>query len=713
VNPRARLDAIRRLTWFGAGLLLWGAAILAKLISLQVLHHDDYLLRAQRQQQHRIDLSAPRGTIFDRNGERLAMSVPVQSVFVDPRHVPDKAFAAEILSSDLGLDRQEVYNDLVEAANARRGFIFIKRRISPQEFERLRGLNADWIGFEEESKRFYPDEEIAAHVVGSVFKDEEGSEGIEKGLESDLKGHEGSARLFTDVRRRGIESWVETPPQPGQPITLTIDQRLQFVAERELAAQVKAKHGRSGTVIVMNPNTGEILALANYPTFDPNKPPMNSAERRAHFNLGAQVPFEPGSIFKVLTLSTALETTNVRPDTMINCHNGALKLPGRIVHEAHGGYGMLSMADVLAKSSNIGAIEIGSRIGRDKFYEYLRNFGFGQRTGIPLPAESPGILRPLTRWGTTSLASVSMGQEVGATSLQLIRACAAVANGGLLVKPKIVLKIGDKLVPVETPKRVLRPETAITMRQMMEGVVLYGTGRRVIKLHGWTAGGKTGTAQIFEGGHYTHLYNASFMGFAPVNNPALVAIVTINGTGGNAGMGGPTAGPVWTAVMNEALRLYNIPKDLPDTPDPNAPDAKPPKPEDYDEVAEVEGDSGAYILDDDPSAMPKLSDTPDEQSGSPVPLIKTSAPARQASPATQQSETASKKPFIGPEPPPKLSNGPVAPDFRGKPMRTVVREAYAMGLSIRPEGTGVARAQNPAPGTPVQAGDSVRVLFAR
>ncbi len=383
--------------------------------------------------------------------------------------------------------------------------------------------------FKEDSKRVYPNHSTAAHVVGSVYQGEKGAEGIEKGINAALAGAPGTATIQTDVKRNGIDSWVDDPAVPGKELKLTIDSRLQFLAERELAAQVQAKHARTGTVIVMNPYTGEILTLANYPTFDPNKPPMTAEERRAHFDLGAQVPFEPGSIFKVLTLSTALETTNIRPETMINCHNGFLKLPGRVVHEAHGGYGMLSMADVLAKSSNIGAIEIGARIGREKFYEYLTNFGFGQRTGITLPAESPGILRKLNRWGTTSLASVSMGQEVAATSLQLIRACAAVANGGLLVKPKLIAEIGGKPTPTEAPRRVLRPETTVTMRTLMEGVVLRGTGRFTIKLNGWTAGGKTGTAQIFENGHYTHLYNASFMGFAPVNNPALVAIVTING----------------------------------------------------------------------------------------------------------------------------------------------------------------------------------------
>jgi cell division protein FtsI (penicillin-binding protein 3) len=694
VDTGARLEAIRRLTWLCAGLLLWAAAILAKLITLQVFHHNTYLARARKQQEQSVELSAPRGAIFDRNGRALAMSVPAEAVAVNPRLLPDKQLDSEVLAPILGLDANQLYTQIVDAADHRRGFLYLKHRISDDESERLHTLHADWVLFEPESKRIYPDNDVPAHIVGSVYQGEKGAEGLEKGVDDLLKGTPGKAEMLTDVKKRVIDSRVEEQPVPGKSIKLAIDERLQFLAERELAAQVKLKHGRSGTVIVMNPYTGEILVLANYPTFEPGVAPRTDDEKRAHFNLGAQVPFEPGSIFKVATLSTALETTDLVPTTMINCHNGILKLPGRVVHEAHGGFGMLSMADVLAKSSNIGAIEIGSRIGREKFYEYLTNLGFGQRTGLQLPAESPGILRKLDRWGTTSLASVSMGQEVGATSLQLIRLCAAVANGGLLVKPRLLLEIDGKPVPLDAPKRVLRPETTVTMRTLMEGVVLHGTGSRVIKLNGWTAGGKTGTAQIFEHGHYTHLYNASFMGFAPVTNPALVAIVTINGTTGNAGMGGPTSGPVWSKVMNEALRLYNVPKDLPESPGVNT---KPVKVEEFNEVAEVEGDAGKNILEDDPAAMPKIEDVAAEPAGTPLAVASAAKPA--ASP-------------VAPAPPP-VTMGSLAPDFRGKPMRAVVREAYSMGLSIKPEGSGLARTQMPAAGSPVRPGDTIRVLFTR
>ncbi len=665
MNPGARLEAIRRLTWLGAALLVWGVAILGELISLQIVHHDDYIRKARKQQEASIELTAPRGTIFDRDNRPLAMSEPVESVLLNPRKIADQRMAADLLAPMLSLDPDQLYGQMLEAAEHHRGMV-VKRSISPDESQSLHGAHLTWIRFEEESRRTYPNSDVASHVIGSVYNGEHGAEGIEKSDDDVLRGVPGKAHELVDVQRHGIDSWVQTPPVPGKSIRLSIDQRLQFITERDLAAQVKAKHARTGSAIIMNPYTGEILAFANYPTFDPNKPPTNDEERRAHFNLAAQVPFEPGSIFKVLTLSAALETTTLRPNSLINCHNGILNLPGRVIHEAHGGFGVISMADVLAHSSNIGAIEIGEQIGREKFYQYLSNFGFGQRTGSGLPAESPGILRPLTKWRTTSLASVSMGQEVAATSLQLIRACAVIANGGLLITPRVVLEVGGQPVTVPPAKRVLRPETTVLMRQMMEGVVLRGTGRNVIKLHGWSAGGKTGTAQIFENRHYTHLYNASFMGFAPLNNPALVAIVTINGTEGNAGMGASAAGPVWTDIMNEALRLYDVPKDLPEK---EVPQTAPAKPDDGVEVAEIEGDTGSNVLEDDPSVMPKLTD---------IPLA---------------------------------AEGAVAPDFRGKSMRAVVREAYAQGLTVAPQGSGVARNQSPAPGTPLHSGEPIRVLF--
>jgi cell division protein FtsI (penicillin-binding protein 3) len=461
------------------------------------------------------------------------------------------------------------------------------------------------------------------------------------------------------------------------------------VAERELKAGVEAKLARSGTAIVMDPYTGEILALANYPTYDPNKPPVPQDDPMSRFDLGVSVPFEPGSIFKVVTLSAALETTDLRPESLINTGGGTLVLPGRVIHESHHGFGTITMQQVLEKSSNIGAILIGTRVGREKMYEYARRLGFGQKTGVTLPAESTGLLRPLSRWGTTSLASISMGQEVSTTSVQLARLCSVIANGGMLVKPKIILRRGDKLEPTETPVRVLKPETVMTMRMMMEGVVLRGTAHLTARLDGYTSAGKTGTAQIFDTKthHYTHLYNASFMGFTPVTNPRLVILVTVNGTAGDAGMGAAAAAPVFKTIATEALRMLDVPKDIPQE---LVATAKPDKPVDDD--VSIAGLGGPSIMDEDPSVKQLLAD--------------------QMKPPAHADDDQDEIP-LAPAPPPILFAGPVVPDFRGKSIRDVMQTASSDGIEVMIEGSGLARAQLPLPGQPLRRGERIRIVFAR
>lgn len=654
METQARVEAVRRLTWLVAAILIWGLCIFCRLIALQVVHHQDYARLARQQQELRVRVLAPRGSIFDRNGQPLGLSVPAESVFVNPLKVPDLKVASDILARILKLGPDGLHRRMQSALRHRRGFLSVKRRISPAEAGELRSLRLDWIDFETESQRYYPNGTLAAHILGSVNYAERGNAGLEQSLEPELRGHPGAEFRLTDVKRRPIESQVAEAAQAGVPLTLTIDSRIQFVAEQELQKAVLLNHAGTGSVVVMKPDTGEILAGANYPTFDPNTPPGPDEPSAARFNLGVSVPFEPGSIFKVITLSAALETTSLRPETPINCGNGILRLPGRVIHEARHGYGTLPMAMVLAKSSNIGAIQVGFRVGQQNMYEYVRRFGFGQRTGVPLPAEASGLLRRLNHWGTTSLASVSMGQEISTTSIQLARACAAIANGGLLVKPRLILKRGGEMVRTDPPVRILKPETAITMRRMMEGVVLRGTGTKA-RLDGYSSGGKTGTAQIFDTRthRYTHSYNASFMGFAPLTNPAIVVVVTLNGTTGSAGFGGPVAAPVFRAVAGEALRVLDVPKDLPEgMPQENA-------------IVDMNDLSIADLGSDQPNI---LEDT-------------------------------------GP--------GPKVPNFRGKTMRVVVAEAASLGVPILLDGSGIARAQAPPPGSPLHSGERIRVQFAR
>ena len=695
-----RTKADQRLVWFGGFLLLWAGLIFSRLFFLQVVRHDDYAGKARRQQEEETEIAAPRGTILDRTGQVLAESVSMDSIYIDPLHVPDLQIASEILSGILNLDRGVLYGRMQSYFDNQKGFMWVARKIEPEQAEQLRSLHFEWIRFAKETRRHYPRGTLAAHVIGSVDGEENGAWGIEKSLDSDLHGLPGAMRVLTDAKGRGIDSQLEEEPRPGTSLTISIDERVQFPAEAEIARAVQDAHAESGSVVALDPYHGDVLAMASYPPFDPNQPPARGESASVRFNHALSVPFEPGSVFKVITLSAALETTNLRPDTPINCGNGTITLFGRTIHEAHHGYGTIPMAMVLAKSSNIGAIQIGMRVGQNNLYEYVRRFGFGTRAGLPLPAESPGMVRKLSRWGATSLSSVAMGHEIGVTTLQLAQACAVVANGGLLVTPRLILQKGRTAAPAVAPRRVLQPATAITMRQMMEGVVLYGTGKKA-KLDGYSTGGKTGSAQIYDFAtrHYTHSYNASFMGFAPVTNPAIVVVVTLNGTHGSSGFGGAVAAPVFRVVAGEALRVLDVPKDLPDA----KPEA-PAKPADLDDVAIADlGSNGPSILEE-----------AGQNSGQPGREPATGAVVKQVSQVTAPApvaQGASQAPReIG------LAGGsacPTTPNFIGLSKRAVLALSQVQGVPVLTVGIGIVRAQHPPPGAALRAGERIRVELLR
>ena len=362
----------RRLTWLALGVVLWGGSIFCKLISLQVLHHQEYAQQARKHQEEVRSIPAPRGTIFDRNGQPLAMSIPIDFVYVNPLKVPDIGVAADLLSQFLHLDRVELYGRMKNAQENNRGYLIVKKNITFDEGRHLRNVGFDWIKIQTDSQRHYPKSTLAAHILGGVDFSERGNAGVEKALEADLCGIPGQELLLKDVKHRGIDSQNSSEARPGAAVTLTIDERLQFVAERELAAGVEAHNAASGSIVVMNPNTGDILAMASYPTFDPNLPPVSYQDVVNRQNHATAVPFEPGSVFKVITLSAALETTRLRPETMIDCGRGSITLFGRTIHEAHGGYGTISMADVLKHSSNVGAIRIGMTVGQANLYQIGR-----------------------------------------------------------------------------------------------------------------------------------------------------------------------------------------------------------------------------------------------------------------------------------------------------------------------------------------------------
>jgi len=659
-----------RVRWLARIVLLWATLILFRLVQLQVVRHNDFRHLAQQQQEHIIEVRPPRGAILDRNGQRLAMSLPVESIYVNPLLIPNIDVAADLMAPILNLDRSRLDADLHECVQKHRGFLWIKRKAPEEEADRLRNLHVDWIQFVTESRRFYPYGTLAAHVVGSVDSDGKGLGGVERKLNDVLGGKPGKLLVTEDVRQRGFESeQYGAPAQPGHDVHLTIDARIQYIAEEMLRDTVVAHHCHTGSAVVMDPRTGKILALASYPPYDPNQPVRNEFERKARFNQAVSVPFEPGSVFKVVTLSAALETTNLRPESIIPTGHGAMTFFGRVVHDSHNGPAAMSMEDVLVHSSNIGAINIGIRVGKEHLYEYIHRFGFGQRTGISLPGESPGLVFKPEHWRPSSIASVPMGHELLVTTLQLARACAVIANGGYLVKPQLL-----EDAPVQS-KQILRPQTVMTMRHMMEQVVLRGTGRNA-RLIGYSAAGKTGTAQIvdLQTHHYTHFYNASFMGFSPVANPSLVVAVTANGAAGTSGFGAEVSAPVFKEVMTASLRFLEVPRDLPDDALPVPDDGK----NETNDLAIADLSDPTLLVPPEEAA----GDSDGDQQGIFVPA------ANQVS-------------------------GPQAPNFIGMTARAVAELSAQTGIPVESIGTGLVRQQYPLPGAVLPAGERVRLRFAR
>ena len=719
-------QSTQRLKWLLWLMLAWVVTIVGRLAFLQVVRHDELLRLAQSQQQKTVAIEATRGAIFDRAGQPLAKTLPAESICVNPSKIPDVSVAADILSRVLDLDRKDLFDRIQNAKNHKSGFLWVKRKVEAEEAARVRSLRLDWVEFRGEMRRFYPHGPLAAHVLGSTGMTggddlaEHGNGGIELSFDDELSGQPGVGRVYNDVRQNAYDMLVTRQPEPGANLTLTIDTNLQFDAERALAEAVEKANARTGSLVAMNPYTGEILAMANYPTYDPNIPLKPGDSAAARSNLAITTPFEPGSVFKVVTLSAALETTQLTPESIINCGGGVINLFGRVIHDAPGDrFASLSMADVLAHSSNIGAINIGLKVGPRNMYDYVRRFGFGRKTGIDLPGESAGMLRRLQSWEPGSIASVAMGHEVGTTSIQLALAGAVVANGGLLVKPRLALtrqKTGSaaELIPQEKPQRVIAPETAIKMRQMMEGVVLHGTGKAAI-LRGYTSGGKTGSAQIydFKTHAYIHSYNASFVGFAPVGNPQIVIAVTLIGTtGGTSGFGGAAAAPVFHDVAMSALRMLDVPKDLP-------------------EAAGRLAQSNDKAIESD-LAIAGLGTPPQLFSDESRPLVtgmikRTIAAAHLPAPVRPQVASSVTPPPVqgGPSAPanePSLDRRPFfnvraggsrVPDFRGMTLNTVLEESAATGLPVEVQGDGLARNQDPPPGSVLPPGARVRVQFAR
>ena len=664
---RGRKASARRVLFIQVFIAAWILIIGAKLIYLQVGDHDRLRARAERQHQAEIELSPTRGVIYDRNGSELARSVEVKSLYASPSEIKDAAAAADRLSALLGIDREALHRRLTSDAV----LVAVKRKLTDKEVARIQALSLPGLRFLEEMKRFYVSGQTAAHVLGFVDIDERGLGGIELAYDKLVRGQGGRLVMDVDALAKSYDHSLEKSV-PGADIQLTIDILIQHYAEKALADAIRRTSARAGTVVVVRPATGEILALANYPTFDPNK--VSESKDAARRNYAVETTFEPGSIFKLVAYSAALEERLIRPDTLIDCGGGQIRIADRVIHDRP--YGTLTASQALAKSSNVAAIKLGMRLGNQRFASYIKAFGFGQRTGIELPAEARGLLADVSRWAPTTIGSIPMGHEVGITAVQGAAAFATIANGGLYIAPHLVTRVtsssGELLEEHKSePRRVVSEQTASELKAMLEGVVVKGTGKRA-QVTGYRAAGKTGTAQKVDEvtKRYSNTrYVASFAGFAPVDNPEVACIVSLDEPRG-AYHGGDAAAPVFAQVVADTLQILGVP------------------PEDDPGSGLTASDFHVYDI---PRAV--------IEGGSPSSEEETdSRPALDVAAATNESKDASKR-----------YGSVVVPDLMGKGIREAVALCAKRGLIVKASGEGVVSGQTPSPGALVSE-DTVCVV---
>lgn len=633
-----------------AGLFVfWAAAIVVRLVFLQVVSHEDLLARQERQQRRTITVSAKRGDIFDRNGRLLAYSVDADTIYAVPSEIADAPRAAAALCGALK-DCDRKFRDALIARLSRDGaFAYVKRRVSPAEARRVAALEIDGIGFMKENKRFYPNRELAAHLIGYAGLDNIGLSGVEATHDKIVRGREGTLLVQTDARGRAFNR-LERPPTAGGSLELTIDEQLQHIAERELEVGVRQHRADAGTAIVMDPKTGEILAMANYPTFNPNA--YGEAPENARRNRAIQDLYEPGSTFKIVTASAALEDRLFNPAEIIDVSAGIIRFGRRVINDMHR-YGPLSFTDVLVKSSNVGAIKIGARVGADRMNLYVRRFGFGRATSRDFQGESPGIV--WSNLNDSALASVSMGYQVGVTPLQVVTAASAVANGGTLYEPRLVRAVTEggvrTVIKPNAVRTAIKPETAATLTAIMEAVVERGTATRA-KVPGYSVAGKTGTADKLVNGRYSATQqNVSFVGFVPSRNPALAIIVMVDSPRDGADTGGVAAAPIFQRIAEDSLRHLGVPPNI---------NAQPP------------------VLVHRPRNVT-----------APVPIAP--RPVRVS----------------------VVEGAAVIPDLTGLGAREATHELARLGLTPRVRGTGVVVDQLPPAGTPLEPGTVSTIVLGR
>lgn len=652
---------LRRRVVVAASLLgLWALGIEARLVDLQIYRHADLVSRAERQQMQTIKAPAMRGDIVDRRGHVLATSVDADSIYAVPSEITNPEGSVQRLCDALGDCTDKERQTLVERLR-HRGAPFVRRQVSPDEARRVAALNMEGIGFVKESKRFYPNKELAGHLLGYVGLDGNGLGGLEASYDTQIRGKAGTLLVNIDARHHAF-SRFEKPPTSGSTVELTIDEYLQHVAERELHRGVTENRAAGGTAIIMDPHTGEILAMASEPTFNPNT--YREFDEQTRRNRAVQDIYEPGSTFKVVTASAAIDENVLPIDTLIDTHPGVIHIAGRpkpVTEANHHDYGVISFRDVIVHSSNIGAIKIGFKVGTERLSKYVSLFGFGHPVSPDFPGESPGIVWSPSKWTDSALASVSMGYQVGVTALQMATAVASVANGGELVEPRVIRAVYAEnhryAVQPKVVRRTVSADTAATMTSIMEGVVAesYGTGKSA-QMPGYTIAGKTGTAaKLIKGQYSTSDYTASFVGFVPSRNPAVVIIVVTDAPHAGPTTGGAVSAPVWKRIADATVQYLGIPPNV----NPSAP------------VLVTRRDDAA---------------------------------------AQQTSGGRANEPVLS-----LVADGPAGtvPDLHGMSARDAVRKLVRLGLSAHLSGDGFVVSQDPQPGEPLEAGTVCRLVLTR
>lgn len=655
---------LRRRLLVAAGVLAcWVLAIEVRLVVLQVWQHEELSARAERQQSETQKTPGKRGEIVDRHGRLLAYSVDADTIYAVPTDLADPAKTAALLCGALDECGKKERDQLLERLTRKRprggvtAFQYVKRRATPIEAKRIAALEIKGIGFMKESKRFYPNRELAAHLLGYVGTDNAGLHGLEATYDKTVRGREGAMLVQTDARGRAF-SRLDRPPTTGGSLELTIDQHLQYIVERELRAGVEAARADGGTAVAMDPHTGEILAMASWPTFNPNQ--YAGTHQSAMRNRAVQDLYEPGSTFKLVTASAAIEEKVVTPGDLIDTQGGVIKFPGRkAITDMGFNHGVLTFANVIVKSSNVGAIKVGLMLGPERMGLYIRRFGFGRPSSPDFPSESPGIVWNPSKLNDSALASVSMGYQVGVTPLQMAAAASVIANGGTLYEPHVVratVKGGIRTpVAAKAVRRAILPETAATLTSIMESVVIDGTGRRAA-LTSFTVAGKSGTANKLVDGRYSDFQqNVSFVGFVPSRNPVMTVIVMVDSPRVGGDTGGVIAAPIFKRIAEASLRQMGV------TPTINQPP---------------------------PVMVARRSESP----------VTATAAALAPSVVTM---TAS------------MTDGGGLPDLRGLSARDALRELARLGLSAKMQGAGVVIEQSPAPGSLIEPGTACTLVLDR